>query len=188
MRVLRYFCDDQPNLQLSGYRDCSDSCDYCADLRRPDADVRRWLYENADTRERSHPGHADRPGDCADVLGDCELNDQYSGRERYSGGIPMAVAYASMRRRSCRICSRIWSSGSPVIYSYLRRQYRSEASCKESFANMFINPISPDSLLGVICAVRDGIFPIFMTFGVIAFVVAGALYLMAAGDQTKVAK
>jgi len=53
---------------------------------------------------------------------------------------------------------------------------------------MFINPISPDSLLGVICAVRDGIFPIFMTFGVIAFVVAGALYLMAAGDQTKVAK
>jgi len=100
----------------------------------------------------------------------------------------MAVAYASMRRRSCRICSRIWSSGSPVIYSYLRRQYRSEASCKESFANMFINPISPDSLLGVICAVRDGIFPIFMTFGVIAFVVAGALYLMAAGDQTKVAK
>lgn len=52
----------------------------------------------------------------------------------------------------------------------------------------FLNLLRKDTLLGIICAVRDGLFPLLMTFAVIAFVAAGMFYLIAQGDPAKVTR
>lgn len=49
----------------------------------------------------------------------------------------------------------------------------------------FTNPVNEDSLLGIICNVRDTLFPILMAFAVLAFLVAGYFYISANGDQGK---
>ncbi|MBI4134362.1 MAG: hypothetical protein HY475_02990, partial [Candidatus Terrybacteria bacterium] len=51
----------------------------------------------------------------------------------------------------------------------------------------FGNPIGEGGLLGVICNVRDGLFPILLSLGVIAFIVAGVLYLFAGGNERRLA-
>ncbi|OHA50043.1 MAG: hypothetical protein A2991_01680 [Candidatus Terrybacteria bacterium RIFCSPLOWO2_01_FULL_58_14] len=51
----------------------------------------------------------------------------------------------------------------------------------------FENPIGEGGLLGVICNVRDGLFPILLSLGVIAFIVAGVLYLFAGGNERRLA-
>jgi len=52
---------------------------------------------------------------------------------------------------------------------------------------LFKNPINNEGLLGIVCAVRDGLFPMLLVFGVIAFIAAGLLYFMASGDSGKLA-
>jgi len=50
----------------------------------------------------------------------------------------------------------------------------------------FIPPTKEESLLGIICAVRDGLFPIFMSLAVIGFLVVAYLYLTAGGNEQKI--
>ena len=59
---------------------------------------------------------------------------------------------------------------------------------RPAWAVTFENLLTRDSLLGVVCAVRDGLFPLLMTFAVIAFVAAGMFYLIAQGDPTKLTR
>lgn len=51
----------------------------------------------------------------------------------------------------------------------------------------FGNPLVEGGLLGVICNVRDGLFPILLSLGVIAFIAAGVLYLFAGGNERRLA-
>lgn len=54
----------------------------------------------------------------------------------------------------------------------------------------FPNPLGPDegSLLGIICNVRDGVFPILLTMGIIAFILSGLLYFTSGGSEERVKK
>lgn len=57
---------------------------------------------------------------------------------------------------------------------------------------MFTNPLglgsSAQSLLGILCSVRDGLFPLLLTFGVIAFLYAAFLYFTSAGNTEKIGR
>ncbi len=57
-----------------------------------------------------------------------------------------------------------------------------------ALAQVFKNPIAKDDLLGVVCAIRNGLFPLLMAFAVIAFIVSAYFYITSNGDAAKVTR
>lgn len=55
-------------------------------------------------------------------------------------------------------------------------------------AQVVFDPPTNTGLLGIICTVRDGLFPFLLAFAVIAFLVSGGLYFTAGGDASKLSK
>lgn len=68
--------------------------------------------------------------------------------------------------------------------------FAAAASAASTQAVTFENPLGPNagSLLGIICNVRDGVFPMLLTLGIIAFIVAGLLYFTSGGSEERVKK
>jgi hypothetical protein len=80
-----------------------------------------------------------------------------------------------MMRHSFRVIAGAAISALPFVFSF-------------AHAETFQNPLGPKnrSLLGILCNVRDGLFPILLAFGVIAFLVAAYLYFFSGGDASKI--
>lgn len=54
-------------------------------------------------------------------------------------------------------------------------------------AGMFENPLTgQDSLLGVACAVTDGLVPFMLVLGTMAIMASAALYFISGGDERRV--